>query len=93
MTGVQTCALPIWKRIVGTGTRDVADANVYSGCSVWCLAMSLVKSESRYEGPSYIEGLILLPRLGRMTFERVGFFRIDRSGIFDKVKDVELRII
>jgi hypothetical protein len=82
-----------WKRIVGTGTRDVADANVYSGCRVWCLAMSLVKSESRYEGPSYIEGLILLPRLGRMTFERVGFFRIDGSKIFDNVKEVELRII
>jgi hypothetical protein len=83
----------LWKSMVGSGTRDIADANMYSGCRIWCLAMSLVKSDSKYGGPRDIEGLMLVPCSGRMTFERVGFFQIDKPKIFDGVKEVELRII
>jgi len=70
--------------ICGDITFDASEPTLNSGTKLFCLAMSVLKS-NRTRWP--IEGLLLLPENEPETYRRVGLFETYSTTIFDGVRE------
>ena len=48
MTGVQTCALPIWGAVVGVAYASLPGGFTAAGCPIGVLASSIMEASSEY---------------------------------------------